>query len=256
MRGAAIASNPVESYYRVIARWKALNERQWTYLNDPNWRTLLGVTDADRNETRKVWPSVLALLNDRGISAGPESFSGWNDGDPALIDAIWCLLRRLDAAKVVETGVANGVTSRFILEWCAKNNRDARLWSIDLPPLDQQFAQQIAAAVIDRSQWTFIKGSSRRRLPRLLKEIAPIDLFIHDSDHRQYNMAFEMRLAWQALRRGGALVVDDIDVNAAYHEFTDGIACDVIVGEAEPIRPDRRRFNEKGLFGIVFKPNG
>jgi predicted O-methyltransferase YrrM len=237
----------------VVARWQVRNERQWNYASNKDWRSVLGVTDGDHDH-EKVWRSVLATLERRGIRAGPESFLGWNDGDPALIDAIWCLLRRLKPNKIVETGVANGVTSRFILEWCAKNNKNARLWSIDLPPLDQQVARQIGAAVINRSQWTFIEGSSRRRLPRLLKQIAPIDLFIHDSDHRQYNMAFEMRLAWQALRGGGALVVDDIDVNAAFHEFTDGIAGGVIIGEAEPIRPDRRRFNEKGLFGIVLKP--
>ena len=239
----------------MIARWKAYSERRWDYQANSDWRNRIGVTDADRDQTHEVWQSIFALLDAKGIRAGPESFLGWNDADPAVIEAIWCLLRRLNPIKIVETGVANGVTSRFILEWLALNHANGLLWSIDLPPSNTEIAQQIGAVVIDRSQWSFISGSSRRRLPALLRTIAPIDLFIHDSDHRQYNMAFEMRVGWQALRPGGALVVDDIDVNSAFHEFTAGIAGQVVIGEAEPICPDRRRFNQKGLFGIVIKPD-
>jgi hypothetical protein len=37
-----------------------------------------------------------------------------------------------ETEKVVETGVAHGVTSRFILEALSRNG-DSHLWSIDLP---------------------------------------------------------------------------------------------------------------------------
>jgi hypothetical protein len=69
--------------------------------------------------------------------------------------------------------------------------------------------REIGAAVAERSpdRWSLIAGSSRRRLPTLLSRIAPIDLFIHDSDHTRYNMLLEMNKAWRALRPGGALVV-------------------------------------------------
>jgi hypothetical protein len=117
--------------------------------------------------------------------------------------------------------------------------------------------REIGAAVGDHSleQWLLIVGSSRRRLPALLSRIAPIDLFIHDSHHSRYNMLFEMNRAWTALRPGGAMVVDDIDLNPAFAEFSRSVSGECLICEAEPIRPDERRFNDKGLFGILLKPN-
>jgi hypothetical protein len=105
-----------------------------------------------------------------------------------------------------------------------------------------------------KGNWSYIRGSSRRRLPSLLKRWAPIDLFIHDSKHSTGNVLFELRLAWRALRPGGALVVDDVDVNNGFHRFCEAVGCDrAWVCEAEPVRPDERRANRKGYFGVVMK---
>jgi hypothetical protein len=60
------------------------------------------------------------------------SFGPWNDGDAGLVCAIWCLIRHLRAERIVETGVAHGFTSRFILE-ALESNRAGHLWSVDLP---------------------------------------------------------------------------------------------------------------------------
>ena len=68
-------------------------------------------------------------------------------------------------------------------------------------------------------------------------------------------MQFEMNKAWMALRPGGAMVVDDIDLNPAFAEFSRSVPCECLICEAEPIRPDKRRFNDKGLFGILLKPS-
>jgi hypothetical protein len=67
-------------------------------------------------------------------------------------------------------------------------------------------------------------------------------------------MLFEMTRGWSALRPGGAMVVDDIDLNTAFEEFSRTIDDEKLIGEAEPIRPDTRRFNQKGLFGILLMP--
>jgi hypothetical protein len=116
-------------------------------------------------------------LEAKGIRPGPESFQWWNDGDAGLVRAIWCLTRHLRPKNVVETGVAHGVTSRFILE-ALKRNGTGHLWSIDLPPLERSWRQQVGMAVGDghSDRWTYIKGSSRRHLPRVLDELGQIDL--------------------------------------------------------------------------------
>ncbi len=202
-----------------------------------------------------LWPEVIGELQARGIRVGPMSFKTWNDGDAGLVRAIWCLTRHLRPSDVVETGVAHGLTSRFILE-ALENNGVGHLWSIDRPPLEQALHEQIGMAVGGRhpNRWTFIKGSSRRRLPVLLSQLGEIDLFIHDSLHSERNVCFEVERAWATLRPGGAIVVDDIDANRAFRTFTQALSNhQSMICEAEPLHPDLRRFNKKGLFGIILK---
>ncbi len=91
-------------------------------------------------------------------------------------------------------------------------------------------------------------------MPGLLSRLGEIDLFIHDSLHSERNVRFEMDRAWANLRPGGAIVVDDIDVNRGFHSFVQSFSgIHFFVCEAEPLRPDLRRFNKKGIFGIVLK---
>ncbi len=206
-------------------------------------------------EFSELWTKVISELEAKGIQAGPESFQTWNDGDAGFVRAIWCLTRHLRPNKIVETGVAHGVTSRFILEALAKNG-GGNLWSIDLPPIERDLHKQIGVAVGDRfgDQWSYIKGSSRRRLPDLLSRLGQIDLFIHDSLHSKRNVRFELDRAWAALKPNGVLVVDDVDANWGFQSFTEAHpGHPSMICEAEPLRPDLRRFNKKGLFGIILK---
>jgi len=207
------------------------------------------------SEFLELWPQVIKELEAKGIRAGPESFQGWNDGDAGLVRAIWCLIRHLRPNKVVETGVAHGVTSRCILEALEKNG-NGHLWSIDLPPLERDWRKQVGAAVGARyaDRWSYIKGSSRRHLPELLSRLGQIDLFIHDSLHSERNVRFELDRTWAALKSPGALVVDDVDANWGFLSFTQTFSGhQSMICEAEPLHPDLRRFNKKGLFGIILK---
>ncbi len=202
-----------------------------------------------------LWTKVVNELDAKGIQAGPSSFKGWNDGDAGFVRAIWCLVRCLEPTSVVETGVAHGVTSRFLLEALHKNGK-GRLWSIDRPPVEREWQKQIGAAVDPglRDRWSYVGGSSRRRLPGLLSELGEIDLFVHDSLHSERNVRFELDRAWASLRPGGAMIVDDIDVNRGFWSFTQSFSgFRALVCEAEPVRPDLRRNNKKGMFGIILK---
>src|SRR5215475_4590058 len=85
-------------------------------------------------------------------------------------------------------------------------------------------------------------------------KLGQIDPFIHDSLHSEHNFRFELDKAWAALRPGGAIVVDDIDANWGFRTFTQAFSGhSSMICEAEPIRPDLRRFNKKGLFGVILK---
>ena len=261
---AAVGESPTEAWITALDKFVDIRERrgpQCAYEAEPDWEThlhrVLGLSwPCDViSEFWALLPEVVAPLAAAGLQIGPESFGSWNDGDPGLLRAVWCLVRHLRPARVVETGVAHGMTSRIILEALQRNGA-GHLWSIDLPTLNLQLQEQIGIAVGNRfpDRWSYIKGSSRRRLPPLLSELGQIDLFIHDSLHSERNVRFELDRAWKALRPGGALVIDDVDANWGFHSFTQAFSCHAaLICEAEPVRPDRRRFNDKGLFGIIEK---
>jgi hypothetical protein len=261
---AAVVADPLETWIAFrerLAEYRDGGAPPGLYYSDPNWERrlheLLGVSlpCSAMAEFWKLWDLVNAELEAKGIRVGPMSYKGWNDGDLGLLRSIWCLIKHRRPTKVVETGVAHGVTSRFILE-ALKSNGGGHLWSIDYAPLDKTWHTQIGIAVSNRfaDQWTYIKGSSRRRLPGLLSSIGPVGLFVHDSLHSANNVRFELGEAWSALESDGAIVVDDIDCNRGFQLFTQNFdGYQHLICEAEPVHPDPRRFNEKGQFGIIVK---
>lgn len=162
----------------------------------------------------QVWPAV------RGRIGAPPQGRDAHDGDANLAHAAWAVSRHLRPAVVVETGVARGMTSAAILS-ALQSNRTGRLYSVDLPPLSRGWAEQSGIAVQPelRSRWTYVRGSTRRRLPPLLAGLGAIDVFVHDSLHTSATMTFEFRCAWEALRAGGVMISDDIDDNVAFEAF-------------------------------------
>lgn len=265
LRGLRVlAGHPGETWGRIYDEYVYAAERRRsppTYQAQPDWQARLHAALSvpfpcgGTAEAEALWPAIAATLRTRGIEIGPESYLHWNDGDPALICAIWCLIRHLKPLRVVETGVAHGVSSRFILEALALNGA-GQLWSIDLPPVEHDWAEQIGIAVDERNaeRWQLIRGASRIHLPPLLAELGTIDMFIHDSLHSARNLRFELDRAWTALGPGGAIIVDDIDANDVFGTFVAAYRPALaLVCEAEPVRPDSRRSNGKGFFGIMLK---
>lgn len=189
---------------------------------------------------------TVGSLASAGLSVGLATYGGWNDADPAMSEGIWCLVSHLRPRRVLETGVARGITSRVILEGLERNG-EGHLWSIDLPHLDTRLHDQIGAAVPEdfRACWTYLPGTSRRRLRPLLDELGEIDLFVHDSLHTGRNVRFELETAWSALRPGGALVVDDIGHSLAFHGFTEAVA--------PSFRLTARHADGGGFWGVVVK---
>ena len=70
-----------------------------------------------------------------------------------------------------------------------------------------------------RGRWQLTLGRSQDELPGLLERVAPIDFFMHDSEHSEACMRFEFETAWAALRAGGVLAADDVNANAAFTDF-------------------------------------
>ena len=166
---------------------------------------------------RSLYSEIMAGFAALGL---PDRYQGWCDGSAEFTLAAWTLAIHLRPENVVETGVARGVTSRIVLE-ALKLNGSGNLSSVDLPAVDSTYRDQIAIAVPEplRENWTLVSGTTRQRLPALLAELGEIDLFVHDSLHTGRNTRFEIEHAWNILRPGGALLVDDVYQSLVFHDF-------------------------------------
>lgn len=146
---------------------------------------------------------------------------------------VYLLVRLLKPGQVLETGVANGASSFFILKAMERNSRGA-LTSIDIGAAKGEGfvpgSREIGWLVPEklRGRWALEIGSSRDRLIPALGRIGKIDLFLHDSAHTCANMRFEYGAAWPFLSEGGCLVSDDIGFNEAFGEFTEDAGARVL----------------------------
>lgn len=166
---------------------------------------------------RRVIEHITGSLNNPQSKGVRESFNA--DFDLGRLCYILCRIRKPKA--VVETGVANGVTSAFILQ-ALSTNGVGELHSIDLPPLAVYGGSEVGSLVPGdlRHRWQLHLGSSRRLLPPLVKQIGSIDFFVHDSLHSYHNVKRELRIISKHLAPDGAVVVDNIAGNSAFTEWT------------------------------------
>lgn len=147
--------------------------------------------------------------------------SEW-DADPTLAYMVYYICHLLQPKAVVETGVAHGITSAFILQALAENGR-GHLYSIDLPAFKRGSEKFVGIAVPERlkNRWTLTLDLSSHALPRLLPRLGEIDLFLHDSDHSYHNQLMEYNLGWRYLSQGGVLLSDDVNSSNAFIEFAE-----------------------------------
>jgi len=122
---------------------------------------------------------------------------------------------------IVETGVASGVSSSYLLLALQKNRRGF-LHSIELGdprylPLGKPPGWIVPEWV--KASWDLHIGDSRVLLPQLLQVIGAIDIFIHDSLHTYDQMLWEYRAAYPFIRPGGLLFSDDAAWSPAFPEF-------------------------------------
>jgi hypothetical protein len=238
----------------LIADRRERRRRPYPYDSLSNWHRsmhdlfALPWPCAVQTEFGGLWSQLVEEMATRGLAVGRSTFGGWDDAGPALALASYCLVRHLRPRQALETGVAHGVTTRFVLE-ALERNGSGRLASIDLPPLlATDLHREIAVAVPEgrRGRWTLCVGSSRQRLDPLLERLGSIDIFVHDSLHTERNLRYELDRAWRSLEPGGAVLLDDVDYNPGLSTF---------VGREPSARWVVARHDDgRRLFGILRKP--
>jgi predicted O-methyltransferase YrrM len=188
----------------------------------------------------RITQYVIDGFNNPKLSAVRSSFNAHLD----LARLCYILCRARKPQVVVETGVANGVTSTFILQ-ALEVNGSGELHSIDLPPLAVYDGSEVGSLIPQnlRHRWRLNLGSSRRLLPPLAERLGKIDMFVHDSLHSYHNVRREMRVASKKLAQDGIMVVDNVAGNSAFPEW---------------VRKHKPKFHAvvpegKSLFGFALK---
>lgn len=117
---------------------------------------------------------------------------------------------------VVETGVANGTSTFFLLK-ALEANGHGKLISLDVTPgVGALLAEE------ERRSWDLRMlslRSARTDLKSVLDEVGPVDLFFHDSDHRYLWQHLELRSAFRYMSGAGVICADDVDDSYAFVDF-------------------------------------
>jgi predicted O-methyltransferase YrrM len=133
----------------------------------------------------------------------------------------YAAVRAFTPEVIVETGVASGVSSSYLLLALQKNGRGS-LHSIELGDPSYLPSGKPPGWIVPewlKARWDLHIGDSRVLLPQLLQTLGAIDVFIHDSLHTYEQMLWEFRSAYPFIRPGGLLFSDDAVWNPAFPEF-------------------------------------
>jgi predicted O-methyltransferase YrrM len=175
----------------------------------------------------------------------PDELISFYGGRDALLRLVGAIVKLTQPRVVVETGVALGLTTATMLR-AMEENGIGHLYSIDLPGVrygpDRPVGQWVPAEL--RHRWTLKLGDSRRLLAPLVAEVAPIDLFLHDSFHTYPSQRREYVTVWPHLRPGAILASDDV-TNPAFPEFAAEVGVEpyLVLGR-----------HRRSLVGLLRKP--
>ncbi len=136
-----------------------------------------------------------------------------NTFDLGRFKILYALVRLSDPQSVLETGVHDGLSTALILRALDRNGSGA-LTSIDLPSTDLPLGVSGPGWLIPdalKRRWTLQLGDSRKLLSDTAAAIAPISLFLHDSDHSRAHREFEFRTVRDFMSQSGLMVSDDDD---------------------------------------------
>jgi predicted O-methyltransferase YrrM len=162
------------------------------------------------DDGRKVY---LETIRDLKIKVASES---WN-AEMNLCVLLFSYIRVNRPPIVVETGVANGITTRVMMS--ALSEYGGHLHSFDILTEASSVYQGIG-------NWHFHLLSTRgaaKELNLVVQEIPEIDMWVHDSNHGSTWQEFEYRLAVSKLSKNGILVSDDIDASPAWAKISSEI---------------------------------
>jgi hypothetical protein len=138
---------------------------------------------------------------------------------------VFALVRLTKPKTLVESGVASGVSSTFMLLG-TEANAEGTLHSIDFPVAREGVRGNEAWAIPTglasgwaippslKSHWDLRQGRSEDLLGPLLREVESVDFYCHDSPVDLKHFQFEMDAIAKHLKPGSLVVSDNTDREA------------------------------------------
>jgi predicted O-methyltransferase YrrM len=155
-------------------------------------------------EGKQVW------IDETSTKKNKVAAEHWN-AESNLCVLLYALILLNGYKKVIETGVANGITTRVIMRALERTN--GTLHSFDI-------LESSRNVYTGPGNWIFHKLEPNRKIQQQLqnevKLIGQCDIWLHDSNHGQTWQAFEFSLAWNQLAPNGVLLSDDVDASPAW----------------------------------------
>jgi len=188
-------------------------------------------SESFKNRLEKV-SKLYIKFSSKFNPSDPRSYFILEDVLSSKSELLYFLVRKLKPGIVLETGVAAGESTGFILK-AMKENKKGQLYSIDLPfqwyiygdhelHLDSLPAGKMPGYLVPenlKENWHLILGNTYDQLPKLLKVLKTIDIFLHDSEHTDKTMMFEYDTTWPFIKKGGLLLSDDVSYTKAFSTF-------------------------------------
>jgi predicted O-methyltransferase YrrM len=213
----------------------------WTPTRSEYVRSAIESTDDPAQLLRHILGPASANISTELPELKPARFSVLWPIEPGAQQFLRGFVRSVRPKRFLETGVADGASTRIILD-ALEENGDGQLWSVDVHP----GAGELARASPAVHRWQFVVLPRRGRATAFrgtIRPLRPLDVFLHDSDHSYPWQTFEYREAWSALAPGGWLLSDDIDASYAFLDFA----------VAQRLKP-WILIGSRKLFGILRKP--
>jgi len=158
-------------------------------------------------------------------------------------ETAYLLTRLLEPDTVLEIGVANGISTLYILEALNESETTADVRAIDKPQFESYIREKRGARGLSgvggiipdekeagwvapinhrsRHGYQYYVGDFTEVLPKVVDLMPPVDLAIYDAskDSEEMQMAYETLI--QSLSSQGVLVSDDIEVNDTFSQVTE-----------------------------------
>lgn len=120
---------------------------------------------------------------------------------------LYGVVRKIKPEIFVETGVANGDSSFFILS-AIKKNKIGKLISIDV---NNNVGNRVPKDLRKAWELKILQRNFSNNFKSILSSLPKVDIFLHDSDHSYEWQMLEYTTALNKLNKKGLLLSDDID---------------------------------------------